>query len=266
MSHGTVHNILCLTGTNLDAPARQILDLIAARVLMWTSIAVPKNGSSACDSSIRSRKHAVVMRPMPRDIRRNGPRAERSYPKRRAVQEIPRPAVLGAHGLRIRHPPTGIPLPGGARRARPVTGAPVRSGERIHEEMAQSVQLPAQVCARDPGQMSRRCRAREIHASSWATPTKICSGSCWIRGFRQPSAARGLREIWCTGRYADPSGGHDAGSNLFSCVRHGKRGIDHLAEIANTSGRRHLWLALCHQRNSFSSSSCLASTCPIAPF
>ncbi len=34
MSHGTVHNILCMTGTNLDAPARQILDLIRlARVL-----------------------------------------------------------------------------------------------------------------------------------------------------------------------------------------------------------------------------------------
>ena len=45
MSHGTVHNILCMTGTNLDAPARQILDLIRlARVLHVDETSLSLNG------------------------------------------------------------------------------------------------------------------------------------------------------------------------------------------------------------------------------
>ena len=45
MSHGTVHNILCMTGTNLDAPVRQILDLIRlARVLHVDETSLSLNG------------------------------------------------------------------------------------------------------------------------------------------------------------------------------------------------------------------------------
>ena len=45
MPHGTVHNILCMTGTNLDAPARQILDLIRlARVLHVNETSLSLNG------------------------------------------------------------------------------------------------------------------------------------------------------------------------------------------------------------------------------
>ena len=48
MSHGTVHNILCMTGTNLDAPARQILDLIRlARVLHVDETSLSLNGKLA---------------------------------------------------------------------------------------------------------------------------------------------------------------------------------------------------------------------------
>ena len=63
MSHGTVHNILCMTGTNLDAPARQILDLIRlARVLHVdeTSLSPQRQARLGVDI-LRSgdRKHAV---------------------------------------------------------------------------------------------------------------------------------------------------------------------------------------------------------------
>ena len=174
MSHGTVHNILCMTGTNLDAPARQILDLIRlARVLHVDETSLSLNGKLVwvwIFFDPETGNTLFVIRPS-----RGGNVLREVIPEWDGtlisdgwgpVQEIPRPAVLGAHIARDQASrPQESRLPGGARRAgRPVPRAPVRApGERIHEETAQAVQLPAQVCARDPGQMCRRCRARGIH-------------------------------------------------------------------------------------------------------
>ena len=174
MSHGTIHNILCMTGTNLDAPARQILDLIRlARVLhvdetslslngklVWVWIFFdPETGNTLF--VIRPSRGGNVLREVISEWDGTivsdwwGP-----YKKYRVQR-------CWAHILReIRHLARRNPDCQEAQDAPAVLsrvhrcGAP---GERIHEETAQAVQLPAQVCARDPGQMCRRCRARGIH-------------------------------------------------------------------------------------------------------
>ena len=156
------------------------------------------------------------------------------------VQEIPRPAVLGAHIARDQASrPQESRLPGGARRAgRPVPRAPVRApGERIHEETAQL-------------RSYLRRRVREILAKcadvavleEFMTKLGNAYGDLFrfVLDPRIPStnnaAERGLREIVVHRKIRGSIRSKNTMrwlGNLFSCVTTWQqRGIDHLSEIA----------------------------------
>ena len=184
------------------------------------------------------------------------------------VQEIPRPAVLGAHIARDQASrPQESRLSGGARRAgRPVPRAPVRApGERIHEETAQAVQLPAQVCARDPGQICRRCRAREIHGQAGQRlrgSVPVCAGSADSVNQQR----RGTRAARDSGAQEDTRihqvKGHDAVAREPVLVCHDMAAARHRPPLRDRKIRldganTHGWRSAIFLRNFSSSSRCL---------